>query len=171
MNAIVHRDYRSSGKAQVRIYDDMIEFWNPGRLPECWTPDTLKQEHTSEPFNPLLFKMFFWVGEVEEVGSGTNKIISWCKEWGLPEPEFGISGTSIYVRIRKDILTENYLKELGLNQRQIKAVMYVKKEGKITNKEYQRITSIKERLSTIELNTLVEKKVFQKFGTTGRGTY
>ena len=23
---------------------------------------------TSEPFNPLLFKMFFWVGLVEEVG-------------------------------------------------------------------------------------------------------
>ena len=49
--------------------------------------------------------------------------------------------------------------------------MYVKKEGRITNKEYQKIASVKERLSTIELNTLVEKKVFQKFGTTGRGTY
>jgi len=49
--------------------------------------------------------------------------------------------------------------------------MYVKKEGKITNKEYQKIAGIKERLSTIELNALVEKKVFQKFGTTGRGTY
>ena len=34
-----------------------------------------------------------------------------------------------------------------------------------------RVTDIKERLSTIELNTLVKKKVFQKFGTTGRGTY
>jgi len=49
--------------------------------------------------------------------------------------------------------------------------MYVKKEGKITNKEYQKVTGIKERLSTIELNALVAKKVFQKFGTTGRGTY
>ena len=89
----------------------------------------------------------------------------------MPEPEFGISGTSIFVRIREDILTEDYLKKLGLNDRQIKAVMYVKKEGKITNKEYQKITGTKERLSTIELNVLVEKKVFQKFGTTGRGTH
>ena len=76
VNAIVHRDYRSRGKVQVRIYDDRIEFWNPGKLPEGWTIETLKQEHTSEPFNPLIFKMFFWVGEVEEVGSGTNKIVS-----------------------------------------------------------------------------------------------
>ncbi len=171
VNAIVHRDYRSMGKVQVRIYDDRIEFWNPGRLPSGWTPDTLKKEHTSEPFNPLIFKMFFWVGEAEEIGSGTNKIMNWCKEWELPEPEFGVSETSIFVRIRKDILTEKYLKELGLNERQIEAVMYVKEKGKITNKEYQKVAGVKERLATIELNDLVKKRVLQKFGTTGRGTY
>ena len=66
-------------------------------------------------------------------------------------------------------LTEDHLKQLGLSERQIKAVMY--KKGKITNKEYEKITDIKERLSAIELNVLVENKVLQKFGTTGRGTY
>jgi len=48
----------------------------------------------------------------------------------LPEPEFGIGGTSIFARIRKDILTADYLKKLDLNERQIKAVMYVKKKEK-----------------------------------------
>jgi len=171
VNAIVHRDYRSSGKVQVRIYDDRIEFWNPGKLPAGWTIQTLKEEHTSEPFNPLIFKMFSWVGRVEEVGSGTNKIMNRCKEWELPEPEFGMNATSIFVRIRKDILTEDYLKQLGLSERQIKAVIYVKKERKITNKEYQKIANVKERLATMELNDLVNKKILRKFGTTGRGTY
>jgi len=49
--------------------------------------------------------------------------------------------------------------------------MYVKKTGKITNKEYQKIANVKERLSTMELNELVSRKVLEKFGTTGRGTY
>ncbi|MDL1957616.1 MAG: hypothetical protein LWW95_11330 [Candidatus Desulfofervidus auxilii] len=53
-----------------------IEFWNLGRLPEGWTVETLKEEHTSEPFNPLIARVFFWVGYVEEVGTGTNKMIS-----------------------------------------------------------------------------------------------
>jgi ATP-dependent DNA helicase RecG len=171
VNAIVHRDYRSRGKVQVRIYDDRIEFWNPGRLPSGWTPETLKKEHTSEPFNPLIFKMFFWIGEVEEVGSGTNKIIKWCKEWGLPEPEFGISGTSIFVRIRKDVLTEEYLKKLELNERQIKAVMYVKEKGKITNKEYQEFCKVSKRTATNDLDKLVQKNVFEKIGTRGKGTF
>jgi ATP-dependent DNA helicase RecG len=39
------------------------------------------------------------------------------------------------------------------------------------NKEYQNVANVKERLATIELNDLVEKKILQKFGTTGRGTY
>uniref|UniRef100_A0A7C4YSL3 Uncharacterized protein n=1 Tax=candidate division WOR-3 bacterium TaxID=2052148 RepID=A0A7C4YSL3_UNCW3 len=77
--------------------------------------------------------------QVEEVGSGTNKIINWCKEWELPEAEIGISGTSIFVRFRKDIFTEKYLEKLGLNERQIKAVLYAKTKGKITNKEYQNL--------------------------------
>jgi len=62
------------------------------------------------------------------------------------------------------------LRKMGLNERQIKAVMYVKEKGRITNKEYQNVANVKERLATIELNNLVEKKILQKFGTTGRGT-
>jgi len=36
-------------------------------------------------------------------------------------------------------LHEPTLRKLGLNERQIKAVVYVKQKGKITNKEYQQI--------------------------------
>ncbi|NQE44708.1 hypothetical protein C5S31_01630 [ANME-1 cluster archaeon GoMg2] len=71
----------------------------------------------------------------------------------------------------KDVYTEEYLREVGLNERQIKAVMYVKEKEKITNREYQEICGIKERLTTIELNDLVSKGFFEKHGTTGRGTY
>ena len=62
VNAIVHRDYRIPSKIQIRIFDDRIEFWNPGRLPEGWTVETLKEEHTSEPFNPLIARIFFLGG-------------------------------------------------------------------------------------------------------------
>jgi len=31
-NAISHRDYETTSKVQVRIFDDRMEFWNPGRL-------------------------------------------------------------------------------------------------------------------------------------------
>ncbi|RMF31902.1 MAG: hypothetical protein D6752_01200, partial [Candidatus Nitrosothermus koennekii] len=169
INAIAHRDYRASGKIQIRIYDDRIEFWNAGKLPEGWSIDTLRREHNSEPFNPLIFKIFYLAGFVEEMGSGTNKIIELCKDYGLPEPEFGISGNSIFIKIRKDIFTDDYLKQLGLNERQIKAVMYVKERGRITNKEYQKVCNISRQMATIDLKDLVDKGIFIKTGKAGRG--
>ena len=37
--------------------------------------DFFIQQHFSEPFNPLLARMFFWIRYIEEIGTGTNKII------------------------------------------------------------------------------------------------
>lgn len=41
-NAISHRDYESSSKVQVRIFDDRMEFWNPGILADCRMAGPLK---------------------------------------------------------------------------------------------------------------------------------
>jgi ATP-dependent DNA helicase RecG len=101
VNAIAHRDYWSAAKVQVRIFNDRIEFWNPGRLPEGWTAETLTKKHESHPANPLISKQFFWIKYVEEVGSGTNKIVKWCREWGLPDPAFEYTGTSLVVTFQK----------------------------------------------------------------------
>lgn len=93
-----------------------------------------------------------------------------CVKAGLPEPLFE-EYHGFRVIFRNDIYTEEYLRKAGLNERQIKAVMYVKEKGKITNREYQELTGVKERLATMELNDLVVKSVFEKYGVTGRGTY
>lgn len=89
---------------------------------------------------------------------------------GLPEPEFReeMGGFSVY--FRKDIYTEDYLRELGLNDRQIRAVMYVKKNGKITNKEYQHLAGITDRTALRDLSFLCKLGILKRIGTTGRKT-
>lgn len=47
----------------------------------------------------------------------------------------------------------------------------MKEKVRITNKEYQELTGVKERLAAMELNVLVQRKIVKKYGTTGRGTY
>ncbi len=46
------------------------------------------------PRNLLMAKAFFWIRYAEDVGSGTSKIIQWCREWGLPEPTYEEAGAS-----------------------------------------------------------------------------
>jgi len=103
------------------------------------------------------------------MGSGIGRIIETMSEAGLPEPEFKeeMGGFSVY--FRKDIYTEEYLRELGLNERQIKAVMYVKKRGKITNKEYQELTGVSRQMATIDLTQLVKNGIFSRSGKAGAG--
>ena len=169
-NAICHRDYKTTSKVQVRIFDDRIEFWNPGRLPEGWTVETLKQKHESMPPNPSITKQFFWVKYIEEVGTGTNKIIKWANDWGLPEPDFEFTGTSLIVTFRKSKLTEEYLSTLGLNEKQGKAVEHLKLHGKITTREYQGLTGISKTPAIKELNDLLSKGIITRIGK-GRITY
>jgi len=170
-NAIGHRDYLSTAKAQVRIFDDRIEFWNPGRLPEGWTVETLKQKHDSIPPNPLIAKQFFWIKYIEEVGTGTNKIIEWCTDWGLPEPDFEYTGTSLVVILRKSKLTEKYLKTLDLNDRQNKAVDFLKEHKKITSKKYADLFGVTDRTARNDLRELVNKKVIRRVGTSDKTSH
>jgi len=158
-NALAHRDYRSSSKTQVRIFDDRMEFWNPGRLPEGWTIETLKEKHESKPFNPLIAKAFFWIKYIEEVGTGTNKIIEWCKDWGIAEPDFEYAGSSIVVTLRKSKLTEEYLKTLKINTRQKTAIKHIMANGYIDRKTYCKISGVKKTVAHEELNDLVKKGV------------
>jgi ATP-dependent DNA helicase RecG len=60
---------------------------------------------------------------------------------------------------RKNILTEEYLRNPGLNERQIKALMYVKEKGEITNKEYQGLNAVSNKTAYLELSDIVEKGV------------
>jgi ATP-dependent DNA helicase RecG len=169
-NAICHRDYETTSKVQVRIFDDRMEFWNPGRLPEGWTVETLKQVHESIPRNPSVAKHFFWVKYIEEVGTGTNKIIEWCFDWGLPEPEFEFTGTSLIVSLRKFELTDEYIEQLGLNDRQKRAIAYLKEHGKIERKTYCNICGVGKTVAHEELADMVNKELIEMVGK-GRGAH
>ncbi len=171
INAVCHRDYLDSANTQIRIYDDHILVWNPGKLPPDLSLEQLKTEHPSRPHNRLIAEAFFYTGYIEKWGGGTLKIIRECIDSGLPEPQFSEDMGMFAVTFRKDILTEKNLRELGLNNRQIKAVMYVKEKERITNKEYQEVCEVKKRQATDDLRELEDKKIFERIGITGKGTY
>jgi len=172
INAIVHRDYRIPANIQLEIYDDRIEIWSPGKLPPGITVEDLyKKEHQSVVRNQLIAQVFYDIGFIERYGSGTTKIIELCKEHGLPLPEFKEIFNGFLVIFRKDVYTEGYLRNLGLNERQIKAVFYVKEKGRITNKEYRKLNGVSQRTATRDLTKLVSIGIFEQIGITGRGTF
>ncbi len=68
-------------------------------------------------------------------------------------------------------MTEEQLTKLGVNSRQVKAVLYVKEKGKITNADYQKLFSVSKATATRDLADLTEKfDLLEKVGQTGAGT-
>ncbi len=164
INALIHKDYSSPAEVQIRVYDDKIWIWNPGRLPPELSIEDLKKEHSSYPRNPLIANAFYLAGFIEKWGSGTKRIVDLCIHQGLPEPEYKEEQGGFSVWFYKDIYTEENLRKMGLNERQIKTVMYVKEKGKITNKEYQREFSVSRQTATRNLTELVNKGLFELHG-------
>ena len=169
LNALVHRNYMGA-PIQIRIYDDKISIWNEGSLPEGLTFDALKRSHSSRPRNPIIADVSFKGGFIDAWGRGTIKIIDTCKKADLPEPEMKEQDGGFIITLFKDHLTEDQLVKLGLNNRQFKAVSFVKEKGKITNKEYQDINETSDRTALRDLENLTELGVFVKEGEK-KGTY
>jgi len=170
-NAVCHRDYLETPHVQVRWHDDRLTFFNPGGLPSPLRLEELKREHPSIPRNRLIAEMFFYIGWIERWGRGIQKMLDECAAAGLPEPDFEERTGGLWVTFCKDILTEERLRSLGLNERQVRAVLYIKERGRITNAEYQQLCKVSKRTASMDLSELGTKGLLERVGTTGKGTY
>lgn len=88
VNAVIHRDYTSTGAVQVMLFRDRLEVWNPGGLPKGLTVEKLQGRHRSMPVNPLLANPVYLAGYIEQIGTGTTDLIDRCVQHGLPRPTF-----------------------------------------------------------------------------------
>jgi ATP-dependent DNA helicase RecG len=165
LNALVHRSYMGSF-TQIRVYDDKINIWSEGLLPEGISLEALRRSHSSRPRNPLIADVCFKGGLIDAWGRGTLRIIDTCKEAGLPEPELIERDGGFLVTLFKDRYAEEELQKIGLNERQIDALLFYKGKGEISGPEYAKRFNIAERTARADLSDLVEKKLLYKSGET-----
>jgi ATP-dependent DNA helicase RecG len=164
LNALIHRNYMGA-PTQIRVYDNKLTAWNHGALPEGITLDKLTKSHSSYPRNPILAGACFLGGYIDSWGSGIMKIVNSCKTAGLPAPILEEDGGGFMVRLFKDRFSEEQLQQFGLNDRQIKAVLYVKEKKRITNKDYQVLNLVAKPTATRDLSELTDTyKIFKNIG-------
>lgn len=164
LNAVAHKDYSGGAPIQIKVYKDRILIWNDGQLPENWTVTNLLMKHASKPYNPDIANTLFRSGYIESWGRGIEKMVNYCLDAGIPTPNYSFEGSDFLVEFRKDIYHEEYLLDLGLNERQIDALLFFKSSRVITNSQYQAKFEISERTARYDLANLVERKLLLKSG-------
>src|SRR3989339_1906377 len=75
LNAVVHRDYTSPVDIQIKIFDNTITFFNPGKLFGDLTIEKLKNDnYQSRTRNKLVAEAFYLTRDIEKYGSGFIRV-------------------------------------------------------------------------------------------------
>ncbi|MCS7177776.1 MAG: ATP-binding protein [Anaerolineae bacterium] len=171
VNAVAHRDYRLRGRPiEVRMFTDRMEIISPGGLPGYITLDNIVEEHFSR--NPRIVGALYYWGYIEELGLGIDLMIEQMTAAGLPPPEFRaepyLFSVTLYNRRERPPIAQW---QRTMNERQMKALEYIGRYGRITNREYQAICPhVSPETLRLDLADLVEKGVLIKVGDK-KGTY
>ena len=83
-NSIIHKQY-DGPDIQMRVYDDRIDLWNFGKLPEGYTFEQMFMPHRSMPRNKLIANAFYYAGLIE----------AWCRGFEIITEEFTKDGLAV----------------------------------------------------------------------------
>jgi len=168
INAICHRDYENSGNVQIRIFDDRLEIWNPGLLPENISIDELKKEHPSVPRNELIARCFYMIKYIEQWGTGTNRIVRLCKEAGIKEPVFKEAGGSFIISFPR-LVEKTITQPSKLSEREKRILEYLSRMKEASTEEIAQ--EVKATKRTIQRNLKNLENVIEWTGKTPSDPY
>ncbi len=171
VNAVAHRDYRISGRRiEIRMYSDRMEIISPGGLPGYMTLDNLVEEHFSR--NPRLVNGLYQWGYIEELGLGIDLMIEEMAQSGHPPPAFRAADHAFTVTLsnkRERTAVPKWTR--SMNERQARALTFVRESGSITNREYQQLCpDVSAETLRLDLVDLVDRGLLLKIGAK-KGTY
>jgi ATP-dependent DNA helicase RecG len=198
INAIVHRDYVNRGRdIKVAVYDDRISILSPGSLPFSLTfEDVLNGRSVAR--NRVVAHVFKELGYIEQWGSGINRIIEQCVDFGMEKPTIAEKNDFFEVSFPRpqknkpaDIVgksSENRRisaetrrktdrapadtggKPAEYNDQERMVLEYLYDKLSITSKKVEELLTIKDSRAREVLSQLVEKGYIAKKGK-GRSTY
>lgn len=175
VNALCHRDYAyNGGSITFAIFDDRVEIWNYGLLPNGVELESLKALNRSVPRNPKIANIFYYHKLSETWGRGVKLIVKLCKEAGHPEPQYSqeSGGTVLTLPAKQPIGNTSIQIEqviLSKRQKEILDIMEGLGECTTTNILEKMTNPPTDRTLRTELGKLEELKVVERRGV-GRGT-
>jgi len=178
VNAVAHRDYSVRGEGiRVSLFSDRLEVYSPGRLPGHVTVQNLMDERFSR--NESLVQVLADFGLIERLGYGIDRMLRQMEDAGLPPPSFRETAAGFLVTLAgqpgeeraPDSLDTREWARIGLNERQIGAMLQLAEQRRITSRELQeRAPDVSPETIRRDLADLVERGMLLKVGDK-RATY
>lgn len=160
LNAIVHSDYAAKGiYITIAIFDERIEITNPGALPLGLTLEKALAG-SSRIRNRVIAKVFHHLKLIEQWGTGLQRVIEACRQYGLEKPHFEEMGNQFRVTL---YATKQPIIELLDWQKAL--VTFLKKKEKISTKEAASLWKVTTRTARSRLIELTNLGIVIRRGT------
>ena len=187
-NAITHKDY-TGADIQMHVYNDHVEIWNQGDLPEGYDEKVLYGKHSSMPRNSNIADTMFKAGFIDTWGRGYKKIREGFVKAGLAVPTVTshCGGTLVAFQRGFDVVTgkkitsSNVISDvsssvgslsvLQLSDRQKKICELILKDSFISAQQMSVVLSVVKRTVERDLADMQKKGVLVREGNTSAGRW
>lgn len=173
INSIMHKDYFEHGHNNIlKFFPDRIQIEN------IWVkPRRFVLGKTIFRRNHQIADLFSRIHFGEKIGSGLQRMKDFCDVENTPYPDIKFTDTHFYITFRQskgylEMAQEEKVKEalaVVLTERQKKAIEFIKDNGRITNKDYQKLNKVHRNTATKDLEHLVKLRILKRTGY-GRGS-
>ena len=187
-NAITHKDY-TGADIQMHVYNDHVEIWNQGDLPEGYDEKVLYGKHSSMPRNSNIADTMFKAGFIDTWGRGYKKIREGFVKAGLAVPTVTshCGGTLVAFQRGFDVVTgkkiasSNAISDVSssvgslsvvqLSDRQKKIYELIRKDSFISTQQMSVVVSVVKRTVERDLADMQKKGVLVREGNTSAGRW
>ena len=174
VNAVAHRDYRLTGsQIHVLLFSDRVEVRSPGKLPGHVTVKNILRERYSR--NEAVVQVLADMGFIERLGYGIDRMMRAMKDAGQEPPRFEETDAGFNVTLFAN--TAGAVEKVALSsanpkqERVGKMLAFIKKHGRITNREYQELCpDMNPETLRRDFVDMVERGAILRIGDK-RGTY
>lgn len=183
-NAVVHREYASTGPILMSIFADRLEILNQGGLLPNFTIDEVLRG-VSEQRNEKLAAVFYRLGLLEGYGSGYSRMLSAYAGTGkkpeisvtrfsfmltLPNVNGGledVSGRAVIREQPQQVVPAVSLEDLSerARERMQKVLQRCRQQPQITRAEAQDLLGVSQSTATLLLNAMVQRGLLVSVGS------
>jgi len=176
VNALTHRNYSMHGEhIKFIMFDDRIEIYSPGLLPNIVTVDNIM--HTRYSRNPKIARVLSEFGWVKEMNEGVKRIYTEMQSLFLKDPVYSEPGHQVLLMLENNILnrqiriTDSLKRKLTpevfneLNAEEKLILQYTFAKGQISPADVVRLTKRSRVTAQRTLQNLAKKKFLVWHGT------
>ena len=109
VNSLTHRNYSLMGDhIRVSLYDDRMEIYSPGTLPNIVTLDNMKTTRYSR--NPRIARVLGEFGWVKELNEGVKRIYDEMQSSYLNEPKYSEPNNNSVLLVLENSITSRHIR-------------------------------------------------------------